>query len=256
MGIANFLFYVFNLIKEGHKWQYQNATCTNKPPKWYFTEVQWIAILVAITFVVFSPCGINVDVIDSLLSSLSILTGFYLALIVFVYDKYMTLNQPVETDEDKFNNFKNQNYLLQFNALSSYAILISIVVILILVANLLFGGTGENIYDYTIAPSIDKIDVLLTCKLLGVIFVRLSLVYFIFNFFIISLYAVCSLFQFVNIGMREQRYMCEIDKKKVEQDDKMMKKKYPWLFSFVKFLLILFCVILIVCIILKVLRIF
>ena len=97
---------------------------------------------------------------------------------------------------------------------------------------------------------------MLTCKLLGVIFVRLSLVYFIFNFFIISLYAVCSLFQFINIGMREQRYMCEIDGKKVEQDDKIMKKEYPWLFGSVKCLLILFCVILIVCIILKVLRIF
>ena len=87
MNISNLLYYIFNLITEGHKWQYQNATCTNKPPKLYFTTLQWIAILLAFIFVLTNSAGLNNNLIDTLLNSLSIMTGLFLALIVVVYDK-------------------------------------------------------------------------------------------------------------------------------------------------------------------------
>ena len=92
MNTSNLLFYILNLISEGQKWQYQNATCTNTKPKLYFTTLQWIAILLASIFVLTNHSGLSTDIIDFLLSSLSIMTGLFLALIVIVYDKFKDLD--------------------------------------------------------------------------------------------------------------------------------------------------------------------
>ena len=105
MNISNLLFYIINLIVEGQKWQYQNATCTNKMPRLYFTTLQWLAIIFAFIFVLTNHSGLNVNIIDYLLSSLSIMTGLLLALVVIVYDKFKDLDFNVEANEDK-NLFK------------------------------------------------------------------------------------------------------------------------------------------------------
>ena len=86
MGLDNLLYYILNLIVEGHKWQYQNATCTNTSPKLYYTTLQWVAIGLASIFVLTKTSGLNNDIVDYLLSSLSIMTGFFLALVVVVYE--------------------------------------------------------------------------------------------------------------------------------------------------------------------------
>ena len=53
MGLDNLLYYVINLIDEEHKWQYQNATNSNKAPLLYFTPLQFIAILLSFFFVIY-----------------------------------------------------------------------------------------------------------------------------------------------------------------------------------------------------------
>lgn len=240
MRFDNFLYYILNLITEGHKWQYQNATCTNKRPKLYFTTLQFVAISLAFIFVVISPTGITLEIVDSLLSFLSILIGFFLALVVFIYDKYMTIsNNKAKTDTEKISDCKNQNYLLQFNALTSYAIFISMVVIAILMGKLLFGHE-MNLTDYSIASSWKNIDLLLTIKLCFVVSLRFLLVYFLLDFFIISLYALSSLFQFINVGMNNNKLLYEINPKFVLSDAKTLKKYYPKLSCLTKLLIILF----------------
>ena len=215
MGLDNLLYYVLNLITEGHKWQYQNATCTNKRPFLYFTALQFIAIILACIFVVISPRGIERGLVDSLLSSLSIMTGFFLTLIVFIYDKYMTINRDIKTDDEKIYECKNQNYLLQFNALTSYAIFISMIVITILIGTLLF-GYEINLKDYSFASSWEDIDLFLTTKLSFVVIIRFLQIYFLLDFFIISIYAVCSLFQFINVGMNKNKLPFTINNKFVK----------------------------------------
>ena len=69
MNISTLLYYILKLITEGHKWQYQNATCTNKPPKFYFSVLQWIAILLAFIFTLTNNAGLSNDIIDTLLNS-------------------------------------------------------------------------------------------------------------------------------------------------------------------------------------------
>ena len=171
MNTSNLLFYILNLISEGQKWQYQNATCTNTKPKLYFTTLQWIAILLASIFVLTNHSGLSTDIIDFLLSSLSIMTGLFLALIVIVYDKFKELDFNVETDEDKINKLKSWNYLRQFNALTSYSIFIALIVISILIGSLLY-GYQINISSIHLAKSFNEIDGCLTIKIAIVVIVR------------------------------------------------------------------------------------
>lgn len=246
MGLDNLLYYVINLIDEGHKWQYQNATKTNKPPLLYFTPLQFIAIVLSFIFVISTPSGISHNTIDTLLSSLSIMTGFFLALVVFIYDKYMTLNHNAQTDDEKTDECKNQNYLLQFNALTSYAIFISLIVISILIGILLFGHE-VNLSKYTFASSWLEIDIKLTIKLSIVVITRVLLIYFLLDFFILSLYAVCSLFQFLNINMKKEKLPYEINKKFVKTDRETLKEKYPCKSKLVKAVFLIFVIGLIIC---------
>ncbi len=246
MGLDNLLYYVINLIDEGHKWQYQNATNSNKAPLLYFTPLQFIAILLSFFFVISAPSGISHNTIDTLLSSLSIMTGFFLALVVFIYDKYMMLNHDAQTDNEKIDECKNQNYLLQFNALTSYAIFISLIVTSILIGILLF-GSEINLSNYTFVSSWLEIDFKLTIKLSIVVIIRVLLIYFLLDFFILSLYSVCSLFQFLNINMKKEKLSYEINKKLVKTDRETLKEKYPRKSKLIKTFFLIFVIGIIIC---------
>lgn len=228
MNVSNLLYYILNLIVEGQKWQYQNATCTNKRPKLYFTTLQWMAILLATIFVLTNHTGLNADIIDFLLSSLSIMTGLFLALIVVVYDKFKELDFNVKADEDKINKVKSWNYLRQFNALTSYSIFIALIVIFILIGSLLY-GYRTNISDIQFARSVNDIGIYLTIKTISIIVVRFCMAYFLLDFFILTIYAVSSLFQFINIEMLSKKPPYNINERMVLSDTQTLRKKYPTL---------------------------
>ena len=208
MNISTLLYYILKLITEGHKWQYQNATCTNKPPKFYFSVLQWIAILLAFIFTLTNNAGLSNDIIDTLLNSLSIMTGLFLALIVVVYDKFKELRFDASSDSGKINRLKSWNYLQQFNALASYAIFISLIVI-------------------SIATSIEEVNVSLSIKMTLVCVVRFCVVYFLLDFFILTIYAVTSLFQLINLEMLSKQPTYNIRGNKVMEDKLVLKKEYP-----------------------------
>ncbi len=226
MNISALLYYILKLISEGHKWQYQNATCTNKPPKFYFTFLQWIAILLAFIFTITNNAGLSNDAIDTLLNSLSIMTGLFLALIVVVYDKFKELRFDVNSDSEKINRLKSWNYLQQFNALASYAIFISLIVISILMGALLY-GQQIDFSDVYITMSIEDVNVNLTIKMTLVYIVRFCVVYFLLDFFILTIYAVTSLFQLINFEMLSKQPTYNIRKSKVIADKETLKREYP-----------------------------
>ena len=226
MNISTLLYYILKLITEGHKWQYQNATCTNKPPKFYFSVLQWIAILLAFIFTLTNNAGLSNDIIDTLLNSLSIMTGLFLALIVVVYDKFKELRFDASSDSGKINRLKSWNYLQQFNALASYAIFISLIVISILVGTLLY-GQQIDFSNVSIATSIEEVNVSLSIKMMLVCVVRFCVVYFLLDFFILTIYAVTSLFQLINLEMLSKQPTYNIRGNKVMEDKLVLKKEYP-----------------------------
>ena len=233
MGLENLLYYILKLIAEGHKWQYQNATCSNKAPRLYFTTLQWVALGLELVFVITKPSGLNNDIVDYLLSSLSIMTGFFLALVVVVYEKHMGMEFKATNNDERVNEYKLWNYLRQFNVLTSYAILISIVVIIILIGSLLFGHE-THFSDYVLVSHLRYVDWLLTIKLSIIVLVRFLLIYFLLDFFILTIYAISSLFQFVNVKMNEKQPSNPLDGVRVLTDKQTLKKDYPRLSIVVK----------------------
>lgn len=228
MNISNLLYYILNLIVKGHEWQYQNATRTNEPPKLYFTVLQWGALSFALVFVFTNRTGLCTEIIDFLLSSLSIMTGLFLALVVVVYDKFKEFDFSAKDDDEKINKVKSWNYLCQFNALTSYAIFISLIVISILIGSLLYGHHTDfsNIH---IVKSFSEIDIWLTLRIFIVGIVRFCMVYFLMDFFILTIYAISSLFQFINVEMLSKEPPYKLNKKHVLSDKETFKKEYPTL---------------------------
>lgn len=245
MGLENLLYYILNLIDEGHKWQYQNATCTNKRPRYYFTTLQWGALGLAFLFVITKPSGLNNDIVDYLLSSLSIMTGFFLALVVIVYEKYMGMEFKTTDSEEQIKKYKLWNYLQQFIVLTSYAILISIVVIAILIGSLLFGHE-THFSNYVLVSNLKDVDWLLTIRLMVIVLVRFLLIYFLLDFFILTIYAISSLFQFVNAKMNEKRPSSPLDGVRVLTDKETLEREHPRLFSVTKKIMWIAFVVLIV----------
>lgn len=110
--------------------------------------------------------------------------------------------------------------------MTSYSIFIALIVILILVGSLLY-GYQTNISDFYFAKSHSDIDICITIKILYIVIVRFCMVYFILDFFILTIYAVTSLFQFINIEMLSKKPPYNINKTMVLSDAKTLRAKYP-----------------------------
>ena len=107
------LYYIRRLIEEGHKWQYQNSTNSNAASWWPYTLFQCVAILIAGLFVYRKTGGFSETSMDLLLSSLSIITGFLVAVSIIVFDKYRQLPKEANTDVEQINLYKSYNFLIQ-----------------------------------------------------------------------------------------------------------------------------------------------
>ena len=166
------------------------------------------------------------------------MTGLFLALIVIVYDKFKEIVFDAETDDNKIKQLKSWNYLRQFNALTLYAIFIALIVILILIGSLLYGHSID-LSEISIATSLNKVDFGLSIKVIITILLRISTIYFLFDFFILTVYAVSSLFQFINNEMLSIKPPYTINEKKVVSDMQILKKEYPKHFFIAKIILIL-----------------
>lgn len=201
MKLPLLLYYIRRLIEEGHKWQYQNATNSNVASRWPFSFLQCIAILIAGLFVYYKTEGFSETTIDLLLSSLSIITGFLVAVSIIVFDKYKQLPKSANTDAEKINLYKSQNFLIQYNALSMYAILLAFFCIIMLIFILLF-GEEVDLEDFPFFENISEISISDTIIGSSVILYRFLLCYFVFDFFIITIYSICSLFSFIDTQMK------------------------------------------------------
>lgn len=224
MKVKHLLYYIANLVIEGHKWQYKNALGEGKPFKGYFSKVQYFFLLLGVIFSIENKEGLSVTTTDLLLSTLGILIGLFLALVVIVYDKFK--NQTFDTSDinKKIKSTKLWNILCQYNALISYAILIGLFLVLMLIGNL-FWGKNLNINDFYCVrwPNIHKTDVPVTIYATLTFIARVSIVYFILDFIYISIFAVVVLFQVLRLDMKEKKLSVN-DARTIEDDTSATRK--------------------------------
>lgn len=225
MRIAPLLYYFLSLIQEGHKWQWQDVMNTGKAPILWFSFPQLCAIIFSALYVYGHPSGITDNVIDTLLASMSIVLGFMVAVVILVYDRYREIgSQKAENDDEKIKKLKLVNFLKQYNALSFYAIFLGINVIIMMIGTLMFGqelDIKEFITrDWKEARLLPMLDGLF------VGFFRVALIYFVLDFYLITFYAVCSLFQFINVQMLSVKCSYQINHSFIKSEWKTLTEKF------------------------------
>ena len=153
-----------------------------------------IALLISILFVYTKPKGLSNEMINYVLSSLSIMTALFLSLIIIIFDKFNNFNFKGEGDDEKIHKFHMWNFFYQFNAITSYAILISTSVIILLVFTLMFGKEIDvSQYTFVSYKLVTFESILLFLKLLFVYSIRIVIAYFLLDFFILCIYAISSI---------------------------------------------------------------
>lgn len=232
------IYYVLRLITKGQEWQYKNLNGNGNKPKLYFTQLQWVALLISILFVYTKPKGLSSEMINYVLSSLSVMTALFLSLIIIIFDKFNSFNFNGEDDEEKIHKFHMWNFFYQFNAITSYAILISTTVIILLVFTLMFGKeTDVSQYTFVSFKLITLESIVIFCKLSFVYLIRLAIVYFLLDFFILCIYAISSIFQYVSNEFIKERPSIKINRE--ESIRNTMQKEYGNLPKYLKMFFII-----------------
>ena len=228
MGFWQIVLYLSDLIHAGHKWQRQNIIDANSERAFRLSVFQIVGCLLAGWFVYKNPSGISDTAIDYLLSSLSIITGFFFAVILLSYEQFNKIKVPDRgvAEDEKINVLKSVNFLKKYNALSCYAILLSIIVIFMLIGTLLFGQKTDIYEDFEVASSLKNVDLFPTLCFYALVSWRFLMIYFLLDFFIITIYAICSLFQFLNLQMLNLQLPFAVNSNHVASEYQVYKNKY------------------------------
>lgn len=228
MTFWQFIISLRELIHIGQKWQQLKIVGASDVKGYKFSFLQILGLLMAGLYVYRNPEGVSDTEIDFLLSSLSIITGFFFAVIFLGFDQFDKIVVPTaeSSQELKIKTLKSMNFLKKYNALSCYAILLSVTVIIMLVVTLLYGDKINISENYRVAQSYSEIEWKITLKYWALIAWRFSMIYFLFDFFIMTVYAICSLFQFINVQMLERDLPYSIEPSHVAGDYYSYKKRY------------------------------
>ena len=198
--------YIKKLICDGHKWQYCGINGNGVKPKYFFSSVQLLISCIAIIGAIFLKNGFNKDFIGYIIASLSIFIGLFLTLILTVFDKFQRIdfNKPHLTEQEEVSLIQTKNFFIQFTALTSYSILIALFCIVLLSASLLFNYFNQDITQYELAiKNINFIKILNFSIVLSVFLYRIIIIYFLFDFLIIVVYALTSIYDFITLEIEK-----------------------------------------------------
>ena len=192
--------YFMRLLKDGHRWQYTDIAGNGNKPKFYFTSIQWLLILVSAIGTPFLLKGFNKDFISYIMTALSIFIGLFLTLILTAFDKFHDRNDIQRpTHEDQRYLKTRKNFFKQFTSLTAYAIVLSLFCIVLLgVISLTDPTFSDSILNYPLAsPSKDNI---MRCfRVFSKTVFNIIIMYFLLNFLLLVLYAVTSMHAYMKI---------------------------------------------------------
>ena len=144
------------------------------------------------------------------------------------YDQFNKIEVPDSgaTEDEKIKALKSINFLKKYNALSCYAILLAIIVIFMLIGTLLFGQKTDIDEDFEVASSLENVALFPTLCFYGLVVWRFLMIYFLLDFFIITIYAICSLFQFLNLQMLDLQLPFAVNASHVPSEYQVYKHKF------------------------------
>ena len=196
------------LIKGGQEWQSININGGDERPKLYFSNVQWVILLLSSIILLKLTKGISKDIIGYVMSAFSISVSLFMSLLVSIFDKFENTKFKTisKTDSDIARLKQKKNFFKRFISITSYLVVLSILVIVLCSFTYIFNISHRNVETKTFTLNWVEIDSLLTLKNLLIIGYRIVLNYFLLNYLFLTFFITGSAYEY---------YMSEMDNRKI-----------------------------------------
>jgi hypothetical protein len=198
MQLSDFKRYASKVVSEGDRLQRYDNT-GKKIARWKFTDSQIFSGIVAAVAVWLLPCGFTDNFAGYVSGFLGIFVGLFTTVVMSMEEKSKTLY----ANWDKIEEIKKpkieitRNYMVRFTGLTSYSILLALVVIVLLLLTLSGGVFSMDIGKYPLIHSFNEFDAAAFGRFVLVVIAvlhRFFTVYFLFNFFAITIFSTTSYF--------------------------------------------------------------
>lgn len=227
--------YILRLIKDAHKWQYRSLTEEIEPtPKvtCYFLPIQWWFLLISLLLIIFLKSAINKELAGYIIAALSIFIGLYISLIMLVFDKFNSTDFNTENKSLEFRTglLKKRNFFWQFTSLTSYCILIAILLIVLLSFCFFDSYTKEinviEIIQYILNLIINNderhwsTEAIKSVINIGfILIIRFVTYYFLLDFMMILVYAICSMHSYITKEYKDKKIEIYKSENRNEDED-------------------------------------
>jgi hypothetical protein len=171
------------------------------------------------------PKGISNNLSGYIITALSLYIGLFLNLIIVIFNRFYddfkeqieasSTTETLTTFLDNINPVEKarlkrlKNFYLQFTTLTTYSILISLLTTVLLAIQMIDGFLDYDIFkDFTFCGW-GNVNILTTLNFLFaslIVAIRVTTVYFLFNFLLITTYAVASMYEYIYSEFKKVRF--------------------------------------------------
>lgn len=196
------------LIKDGHKWQTININGGDEKPKLYFSNIQWVILIVSSLILLKLTKGISKDIIVYVMSAFSISVSLFMSLLVSIFDKFENtkFDTTSKTEIEIARLKQKKNFFKRFISITSYLVVLSILVIVLSSLTYIFNISVRNIEPKMFTLKWSDIDIILTLKNSVIILYRIALNYFLLNYLFLTFFITGSAYEY---------YMSEMDRRRI-----------------------------------------
>lgn len=199
---------LFPLIRKGQEWQHISINGEVEKPLIYFSDSQWFLLFLSIGILFLLEKGISKEIVGYVMAAFSISVSLFMSLLVSIFDKFENTKFETEskTSAEITRLIQKKNFFKRFISITSYLVLLSILVIVLCSLTYLFNLSARvvSVNAFTLEWSV--IDWELTLKSLLIILYRVSLNYFLLNYLFLTLFITASAYEY---------YMSEMDRRQI-----------------------------------------
>jgi len=200
------------IIKDAYRIQHYNNNGELEASRTIFSKVQIFIIILSLILYFGFEFNISENLISYLISALSIIAGIFLTLVISIFDKFLSVFENIDVEkktiDEKTILVKRKNYYKKFTTQMSYAIVVSILAIILMSCKISSHFLNTHIYDYQVLSFSDwnLISLFRFIKVSFLAVFNLSLFYFLFDITNVILNGFSSIYVY---------YIDEIDKVRI-----------------------------------------
>lgn len=201
MQFKPFKKYIKDVIKEGKRLQKRDLAGRVTTSKKY-THTQKAAFVIGVIGAFLLQPGFKENFAGYTISFLGIFIGLFTSINISLYEqrKFMIGNYNEQLDIDRVRSAKIKNFLIQFSGIISYAILLALILVVLLIPVLLFKQTNSDVSHYRFVRSFKEINIASTWAFIKaslLLIHRFFILNLLCNFFASTLYGITSYFSFL-----------------------------------------------------------